>query len=74
MTDTHTSTHLSVFDKRVSVYLTPCPLTGAASRAGSVEPAAVLAVLQFELCKLPLAALDHPEQQYNPVSHCKASC
>ncbi len=82
-TNTHTSMDLSVCDKRVSVYLTPCPPTGAASHAGSdrpldsgsVEPAPVFAVLQFELCELPLAALDHPEQQYNPVSQLfEASC
>lgn len=69
-------------DECVSVHLKLCPPVGAASHAGSdrplasgsVEPAAVLAVLHFELGELPLAALNHPEQQYNLVSHCKASC
>lgn len=77
ITNTNTFMHLSVCDERVSVYLNHCPPMGAASHAdrpldsGSVQPAAVLAVLQFELCELPLAALSHPEQQYNPVSHVK---
>jgi len=71
MTNAHTIMRLSVCDERVSVYLNPCPPMGAASHAGSdrpldsgsVEPAAVLAVLHCELCSLPLAALSHPEQQ-----------
>ena len=74
--------HLSVCDEYVPIDLNPCPSRGAASPsgsdrpldAGSVEPAAVPAVLHFEICELPLAALSQPEQQYNPESHCKASC
>ncbi len=73
--------HLSVGDECVSVYLNPRPPMGAASLAGSdrpldsgsVEPAAVLVVLHLQLCELPLAALSRPEQQYHPISHCKAS-
>ncbi|DBA78772.1 TPA: hypothetical protein ACH3X1_016817 [Trebouxia sp. C0004] len=76
ITDTDMFIHLSVCDECVSVYLNPCPPMGAASHAGSdrpldshsVEPAAVLAALQFELCELPLAALSHPERQHHPVS------